>query len=109
MEDINSNEMCTDWTLWDILCEMSALLCDCLLAFFSYIGYIVRGVYRERRIMQCVRHSDSTENRIVTERLVMWECLCLFVCLFVCLLHCINSDKFVLSNENREIYQTSTQ
>jgi len=27
---------------------------------------------------------------------------------FVCLVHCINSDKFVLSNESHEIYQTST-
>ena len=55
--------------------------------------------------MQCVRHSDSTENRIVIERLVMGECSCLFVCL----LHGINSDKFVLSNENRAIYHTSRQ
>ena len=46
----------------------------------------------------------STESRIVTERVVMEECLCLFVCL----LHCINIDKLVLSNENREIYETST-
>jgi len=24
VEDVNVNEMCTDRTLWDILCEMSA-------------------------------------------------------------------------------------
>jgi hypothetical protein len=35
----------------------------------------------------------------------MGECLCLFVCL----LHCTNIDKFVLSNKNRAMYQTSTQ
>jgi hypothetical protein len=33
--DINGNEICTDRTLWDILCEMCAphyiLLCDCFL------------------------------------------------------------------------------
>ena len=33
----------------------------------------------------------------------------MFVCLFVCLLHCINSDKFVLSNESHAMYQTSVQ
>jgi hypothetical protein len=33
--------------------------------------------------MQCVRHSDSTENRIVIERLVMGEYSCFFVCYIV--------------------------
>ena len=27
--------------------------------------------------------------------------------MFVCLLHCINSDKFVLSNESHDMYQIS--
>ena len=47
----------------------------------------------------------STANRIVIERMVKGE----YVCLFVCLLHCTNSDKFVLSNESHELYKTSAQ
>jgi len=52
--------------------------------------------------MQCVGHQHREQN-----------CYSevgdggMFV--FVCLLHCINIDKLVLSNENRAIYQTSTQ
>jgi hypothetical protein len=45
----------------------------------------------------------SRGNRIVTERMVKGE----YLCLFVRLLHCINSDKFVLSNRSHEMYHTS--
>ena len=53
--------------------------------------------------MPYIRHQQR--NRIVTERTVKGEC----ESLFVCLLHCINSDKFVLSNEIHAMYQTSAE
>ena len=59
------------------------------------------NVFTDRKV---IKVSDiSTVNGIVTERMVNGKC----VCFFVCLLHCINSDKFVLSNESHEMYHTS--
>ena len=51
----------------------------------------------------CSVSDINTVNRIVSERMVKGEC----VCVFVCLLHCINRDKFVLNNESHAMYQTS--
>ena len=49
----------------------------------------------------CNMSDNSRVTRIVTERTVKEEC--------VCLLHCINSDKFILSNECHVIFRTSAE
>ena len=75
MEDVNGNEMCTDGTLWDILCEICAahlvLLCDCL---FSYILSVVSTEKGKSRNVSDI----STVNRIDTERTVKGD-LCVFL------------------------------
>jgi len=38
---------------------MSTAVC---LFFVSYIGYIVTSVYKERKVMKCVRHQHSEQN-----------------------------------------------
>ena len=128
--------MCTDRTLWDILCKMTALIGHCgtscvkcalighcgtscvkYLHHIKYCSVIVGFLLvtlgklwqgSTEKGESCNVSDIQTAQR--TELLLrVWWWGNVRVCLFVCLLNCINSDKFVLRNENHAIYHTSRQ
>ena len=106
MEDINGNEIeqighCGTSC---VKCLHHIKYCSVTFFFFIYFRWVISD--------KCLQRKGSYEMYQTaadwTELLVtgLWRGdVC--VCLFVCLLHCINSDKYVLSNESHAMYQTS--
>ena len=56
--------------------------CSVIVFVFLLLHWVNIDKYLQRKESHAICHSDSTENRIVIERLVMGGCLCLFVTLY---------------------------